>query len=76
MNCYNVKQIIDALKIKPKEIRLDQNLYNWLILSDWDWILKEELKNYISNGGVVKKIVRKEKQKWVKEEIILLLFMI
>ena len=59
MNCYNVKVLLDALKIKPKEIRLEQNLYDWLVLSDWDCILKEELKNYISNGGIVKKINNK-----------------
>ncbi len=63
MNCYNVKALLDALKIKPKEIRLEQSLYDWLVLSDWDCILKEELKNYISNGGIVKKIVRKENEK-------------
>ena len=59
MNCYNVKQIIDALKIKPKEIRLDQNLYNWLILSDWDCILKEELKvNSLIGQGETKIYVK------------------
>lgn len=61
MNCYSVKQLIEALKIKPKIIKLDQTLYDWLILSDWDCILKEELKEYVSNGGIVKKNSKKGK---------------
>lgn len=55
--CYNVKSLVDSLKINPKIIKLDQSLYDWLILSNWDCILKEKLENYISNGGTVEKIL-------------------
>lgn len=58
--CYDVKSLVDSLKINPKIIKLDQSLYDWLILSNWDCILKEELQNYIANGGIVEKIIRKE----------------
>ena len=54
----DVYNLIEALKLKPSKIILVSNLYDWLLKSNWDCILSEELKKYILNGGIVERGVR------------------
>lgn len=54
----DVHNLIEALKLKPSKIILVSNLYDWLLKSNWNCILSEELKKYILNGGIVERGVR------------------
>nr|DAQ91341.1 MAG TPA: hypothetical protein [Caudoviricetes sp.] len=54
----DVHNLIEALKLKPSKIILVSNLYDWILKSNWDCILSEELKKYIRNGGIVERGVR------------------
>ena len=57
----DVHNLIEALKLKPSKIILVSNLYDWLLKSNWNCILSEELKKYILNGGIVERGVRMNK---------------
>lgn len=58
----DVHNLIEALKLKPSKIILVSNLYDWLLKSNWNCILSEELKKYILNGGIVERGVRMNKE--------------
>ena len=51
----DIHNLIEVLKLKPSKIILVSNLYDWLLKSNWDCILSEELKKYIKNGGIVER---------------------
>lgn len=61
----DVHNLIEALKLKPSKIILVSNLYDWILKSNWDCILSEELKKYIRNGGIVERGVR-----WIKKYVL------
>lgn len=51
-----VYDLCQTLKSSPVKIELDSALYDWLLNSNWDCLLSDKLKNYINNGGKVKRI--------------------
>lgn len=57
----SVCALMEILKTKPKKILLSSNLYDWLLCSNWDCILSDELKFYIQNGGIVERIEKSDK---------------
>lgn len=52
----DIHSLIKELSNNPKKIRLSNNLYDWLLRSNWDCVLSDELKLYIENGGIVQRI--------------------
>ncbi len=52
----NIHDLIKALKVNSPKIILVSNLYDWLLKSNWDSILSDNLKKYIKNGGIVERI--------------------
>lgn len=48
-----VSDLIREIKKQPKEIILCESLYKWLIESDWECLLSDDLKQYIKRGGRV-----------------------
>lgn len=52
----DIHSLIKELSTSPKKILLSNNLYDWLLRSNWDCVLSDELKLYIENGGIVERI--------------------
>lgn len=52
----DIHGLIKALNNKPKKILLSSSLYDWMLRSNWDCVLSEELKKYIENGGIVERV--------------------
>lgn len=48
-----ISDLIKEIKKNPPKIVLCKSLYDWLLRSNWDCVLSDELKNYIKNGGNV-----------------------
>lgn len=48
-----IHDLIKELKKNPPKIVLCKGLYEWLLQSNWDCLLSDELKSYINNGGNV-----------------------
>lgn len=54
----NIHDLIKVLNVNPHKIVLVSNLYDWLLKSNWDCILSDNLKEYIKNGGIVERGVK------------------
>lgn len=59
----NISDLIKVLKTNPSKIMLVSNLYDWLLRSNWDCVLSDELKIYIANGGIVERIGENKDEK-------------
>lgn len=53
----SVHDLIIELKNNPEKIYLSNNLYDWLVLSNWDYLLSDRLKEYMQKGGIVERCV-------------------
>ena len=53
----NIYELSRALKERSIKIILISNLYDWLLRSNWNCELSDDLKKYIENGGIVERMV-------------------
>ena len=62
-NIDDIYNLIKILKANPKKILLSTNLYDLLLMSNWNCMVSDELKNYVEKGGKVEMYtIRKEEK--------------